>query len=475
MYKVLIVDDELLVINSLKNRISWKDYGFEIVGDARNGITAYEKILQLRPDIVFTDIRMAGMNGLELIQKVNELSLNIQFVVISGYAEFAYAQKALNYGALGFCLKPFDENEIAGILKKARTVLDNIRSSHETELLTLLEDNSTEGQTLKSEIFKTLGFECNGKNGFQVVVFTGTTGLNLPEELKYIKFKIGSVKNAYIIEYNPVAHESKYYTEKIAQNIRCIGISKIHYSFNTLSEAIDEASIAASQFFITGTKCLYEYSDYCLEKFDQTVKELGDALIARNIASIEKILDLIGTYFQDGTCTVKHALKVYNMFLYLFGSEYTDKYENSLETYEQLTNLFCSVQEMLSYLKELLIESKNVGHYTTAADEGNDTYKRILKYINLNYCNDISVQSIASKFMVNPNYISQLFKKEKGETFTEYLTGLRVKHACEMLKTNDLPVYEIAEKAGYNDYFHFAKVFKRVTGKTPTAYRDCKS
>ena len=197
MYRVLIVDDELFVISSLKNRVKWNDYGFEIVGEARNGIAAYKKILQLKPDVVFTDIRMAGMSGLDLIQKVNELSLNIQFVVISGYAEFEYAQKALNYGALGFCLKPFDENEIIGILKKAGAVLNKIRVSCEARLLTLLEDSRSGDNAAISEIFKTLGFEYDGESGIQVAVPVGNARLNLREGIKYIEIKTGRSKYDY--------------------------------------------------------------------------------------------------------------------------------------------------------------------------------------------------------------------------------------------------------------------------------------
>lgn len=475
MYNVLIVDDELLVINSLRNRISWNDLGFEVIGDARNGIAAYEKILQLRPDIVFTDIRMAGMNGLELIQKVNELSLNLQFIVISGYAEFAYAQNALKFGALDYCLKPFDENEIKGILKKAKAVLDKSKASYENQLLTLLEDDSAEGQVLKLEILKTLGFEHDEGNEFLVIATIGAAGLDLPKRFKNIKFKIGSNKNIYLIEHDPFILERMDYIGIIPQNVKGIGISKIHHSINTINEAIDEACIAASQFFMIGNNIIYEYSNSGLEGFDSVMKEFRNALFARDVASINKFLDLIGIYFMEGSFNIKHALKVYNVFLYMIGGVNTGKYENSLETYEQLTSLFFNVQEMLSYLKKLLMENENLEHFTVAANVGNDTYKRILQYININYCNDISVQSIANKFLVNPNYISQLFKKENGETFTEYLTGLRVKCACNMLRAAHVPVYEIAERVGYNDYFHFAKVFKRITGKTPTAYRDgCK-
>jgi Response regulator containing CheY-like receiver domain and AraC-type DNA-binding domain len=158
--------------------------------------------------------------------------------------------------------------------------------------------------------------------------------------------------------------------------------------------------------------------------------------------------------------------------MYHFNGEHFDSYENILDSYEQLIGLFQNAHEMVLFLKAFSAENKKPKPCLSGEEPGSDTYKRILNYLDTQYFNDISVQSIAYRMQINPNYISQLFKKERGETFTEYLTGIRVRHACSMLKSSVLPIYEIAEKVGYKDYFHFAKVFKKITGRTPTAYRD---
>lgn len=469
MYKVLIADDESLVISSLKNRINWNACGFEIIGEARSGTVAYESILRLRPDIVFTDIRMPGMTGLELIRRLNGLSLNIQFVVISGYAEFEYAQKALNYGALGFCLKPFDEEEISEILKKAKSVLDGIKESYKNEFIELLEDDSTKGHNMREEILRKLGFISEGKVRIQAAVSIGAPVLKFSKAVEHMQFKIGTNKNAYLFKYDPEAYASKYYIGNMSQDIKGLGLSKIHSSIDELDKAIDEACISAGQFFITGKRGVYEYTVCCTGRFDMMMKDLRNALLAKSTMHIESALDSLEAIFKKESCTIKHAMKVYNMFLYLFDVNTANKYENLLETQEQLIDLFPGVDEMLAYLRGIL---KQQVALSPSGEVGNDTYKKILSYINSNYCSDISVQSLASKFSVNPNYISQLFRREKGETFTEYLTKLRMEKARNMLKTTGMPVYEVADGVGYRDYFHFAKVFKRMTGKTPKAYRE---
>ncbi|MFD0715563.1 response regulator [Paenibacillus sp. GCM10027626] len=118
MYKVILVDDEKWIVKSLKNTIDWSAHGFEVVDEAFNGVEGYEKIKTWVPDLVFTDIRMPGLDGLELVKRTNEWNRNISFVIASGYKDFEYAKKAMTYGALDYCLKPFDHEEISAILRK---------------------------------------------------------------------------------------------------------------------------------------------------------------------------------------------------------------------------------------------------------------------------------------------------------------------------------------------------------------------
>ncbi|MFD0960509.1 response regulator transcription factor [Paenibacillus chungangensis] len=124
MYKVLLVDDERWIVESLKKALDWEGYGFRIAGEAYNGVDAYDRIAELQPDLAFVDIRMPGMNGLELIQKVREQDYAIEMVVASGHAEFEYARKAMNTGAAGYCIKPFHRGELAEVVQRIKKRLD---------------------------------------------------------------------------------------------------------------------------------------------------------------------------------------------------------------------------------------------------------------------------------------------------------------------------------------------------------------
>ena len=118
MYKVLIVDDERIIREGIASSIDWGQYGFSLCGVAENGIDAYNRIKQDAPDVVITDIKMPGMDGLELISKVHEEFPQIIFIILSGYGEFEFANKAMKYGVKYYLLKPCDENEIINILEK---------------------------------------------------------------------------------------------------------------------------------------------------------------------------------------------------------------------------------------------------------------------------------------------------------------------------------------------------------------------
>jgi two-component system response regulator YesN len=126
MYKVFIVDDEPSVIEGLKIMIPWSDFDFELCGEASNALEALERIEELRPHLVITDIRMPHKSGLELIQEVRRLGLTVEFIILSGYSEFSYAQQAIRNQVFHYLLKPLDRDEFAVVLARIKNRLDQL-------------------------------------------------------------------------------------------------------------------------------------------------------------------------------------------------------------------------------------------------------------------------------------------------------------------------------------------------------------
>ena len=471
MYKILLADDEPWVVESLKASINWEEHGYKVIGMAYNGLEAFNRIEELKPDLVFTDIRMPGLNGLELIKKVKESGLPVQFIVASGYAEFAYAQKAMNFGAIGYCLKPFDEAEIIGCLNKAKQIMESKTLAVDTELASLLADGGSTGDERLKSLLQNSGVDME-KNGGLVLVSIGKRKIGFMEGVKYLPVRTGTEKWVYLLSGEKAGEIKNYLGRELTESVKAIGISREIRDVARLRSSIEEASSAAYSFFMTGRSKVYEFRDSGTAEMKEALKQLEEAVRARDLSSIAVCFSVFEELFQSGAYSIKHAHYSYNMamsFIYRYVDTPDDTF---IDNYEQLPYLFHNASEMLRYLCETVQNQVNAKQDDIAEEIGNQTMKEILKYVNLNFNKEISVQSISRKFFVNPNYISQLFKREVGLNYTEYLTKIRMDFACNLLKESRLSIQEIREKTGYHDYFYFTRIFKKSVGKTPSEYRN---
>lgn len=471
MFKVLLVDDESWVVESLKDSVNWQENGFEIIGMAYNGLEALKMIKELMPNLVFTDIRMPGMTGLDLIKKVKESEMEVQFIVASGYAEFAYAQKAINYGALGYCVKPFDEAEIIDCLNRVKRIYESKVLVSEIESALLFEDsNNIDDEKIKL-VLENAGISVKNQDIIAIVSY-GKDKLQFPEEVKSLSVKIGVHKWVYILNIGEVNSLKSYLIRHIPESVKAIGISGKISGIHQIHDAVEEASAAALSFFISDKKKVYEAKYDNLKELRQALKQLEEAIKIKDLSSINENFDLLKKLFENSMYSIKHAFYTYNMamsFIYQFVNE---SHETFVDNYVQLLSLFNNVNEMLNYLRDSIINQVNMKAGNTEINVENETIKEILNYVNMNFYTEISIQSISQKFFINPNYVSYLFKKEVGLNYTEYLTKLRIDLACKLLKESKLTIQMISEKSGYNDYFYFTRIFKKVMGMTPNEYRN---
>lgn len=138
MYKVFIADDEMWVIIGLKKLIEKLDLPFQVIGEANNGVVALEEIQAQKPDILFTDIRMPGYNGLELIERLRKNGSDMKVILISGYAEFEYAQSALRMGAFDYLIKPIEQERLQDVLERIMSESDEPVIPEETVNLSVI-------------------------------------------------------------------------------------------------------------------------------------------------------------------------------------------------------------------------------------------------------------------------------------------------------------------------------------------------
>lgn len=476
MYKVIIADDESWVAKGLKKCIEWERLGFEVIGYAKDGPEALELIRLHKPELVFTDIRMPGMSGLELIKKVSEEGMDTEFVVISGYAEFAYAQKAMNSGAVGFCLKPFDEQEVTGILRKIKHRRDNrVKSSLESVLAEALDPLVAQNETEILHLLEQLGMRWDAEKGIFAVVMAGEGEIRWPADA--CKICLGERKQRrYLVQGMEPEVLVSFLESQLTGQIRSIGIEGPQQSVAGIVTALEKAGLAAYMEFITGRPGVYSVeAEEGARELYQFTERIDKAVSILSPEEIEAVFHEITGFLTAGRCSVRQLFHFYNTVAYFTLCHGGEPMAEIFFTYEQLAASFPTAAELMVYLKKSLMETIEVREHETIETVRNETVRAIVQYIRDNFDQELSIQELSARFFVNVTYFSYLFKKEVGETFTEYICSLRIKKACELLSGTQIPVYEVAEKVGYKDYFHFAKLFKRATGQTPTQYRDAHS
>jgi two-component system response regulator YesN len=144
VYKIFLADDEIWVIMGLKKLIEKIGAPFQVVGEASNGVMALEEIEKKKPDVLITDIRMPGMDGLELMKEIRKKKLDTKVVLVSGYAEFDYAQKAIRMGAVDYLLKPVEAETFAKVLENLEKMLDERGGKQEEQPEEILNPSALE-------------------------------------------------------------------------------------------------------------------------------------------------------------------------------------------------------------------------------------------------------------------------------------------------------------------------------------------
>jgi two-component system response regulator YesN len=476
MYKVFLVDDEVLVIKSLIASVDWQAYGFEVAGYALSGSEAFDAIQAIDPHLVLTDIRMPGISGLELIKLLKDASCKALIVVLSGYAEFALAQKAINYGAVGYCLKPFDEFEIAGFLKKAVNIIKAEKGSKHVAILECLELDTAEAREKLTQILVEAGIHPSTGKQLMVAVSIGKSRLQHDGLQRGITIPIGRQKYAYLLQENAAVRSQLQAAAATGSDIRGIGVSKTFEGGDRLQQAIQQAiregELEAYRFFTMGGSTAEQApSASKLPSRYETIKALEEAIARKDIKGIVSSLDSASMLFAGGLMNIQDALTLFNQTVSFIDREQDLLWEEFIYSYDQLTDSFGAVQDVIAYLKAMLAGSFQQANVAGAQQIKNRSLKAILHYVEEHYREELTIPILSDKFNVNANYISQLFRKETGATFTQYVTGLRIEHACRLLSGTDLPINEVAEQAGYSDYFYFSRIFKRAKGTTPSSYR----
>ena len=414
--RIIVVDDDKIIRMGLIKILNKLFQDHEVVGDFQNGALAldYLKKNEGQVDLVITDIKMPVMTGIELVKSsINELKSPPIFLVLSGYDEFTYVRDTMKYGAFNYLLKPIKKDELKRVIEEVEIKLQELKKKDK------IMNKSIE--LIKKDFFKHLLFS--------------NSEINLKTDKSLLE--------------NIQLDENYYYKMVVLP----INKDVKHLGTKLLGEYIKEITK-----FNDKIEYLYFYFDdnvYIIFYFN--INEIVDINLV-----IKEIDDETDIFIKNNMSVfiLKCTEKVWELREY---SKIVKKVKENMMYTKKIKKYFI---EDLNELSEILDDDKNVYSATSI--------KLAIQFITNNFNKNITLKDVADEVFLSQNYLSELFKKETGEGFYEFLSNYRIKRAKEMLITTNLKIYEVAESVGYNDSITFGRAFKKITGTTPNSFRNNK-
>lgn len=522
-YTVLVVDDEQEQRLALTERVDWDSAGFEVVGEAENGVEALDVLETLEPDLILTDIKMPMISGLELAARVREIRPATQVVILSGYDNFEYAQTAINYNIISYLLKPISPEEmsnelikihrrmderLAGVISSPDTDGEQIRKLRVDKFLIPLLLGSNEEQpneeTLLNKARELQIIEENVKPvRFCVLVtkFKNADGVSKTEN-SHADF-IDSVFSRYIHSESLIIYGRAVtlaviegegelsnllelpllelvQTAKRVLNSACtVGVSREFSSLSACSSAYFQA-ITARRYTMDGAGEVRFINDQERDgelEIDQAEKSAVRLEQLLKVGDEEALEDFINGLYESST-PENAALLVMQIIATVY------RVVSSASEKSGLSNLFASnpiFSRITSYTSERVMKNDLMAFCKEAktlisSSQKRDTEilcDRVVQIIEEKYGDEsLSLTGVSNELGVSPNYLSALIKKHKKKNFVTLLTERRMKSAYDMLICTNMKVLEISEKCGYSDQHYFSYCFKRFYGDSPNRIRS---
>lgn len=443
-----------------------------------NTFDAINVIKHQKPEIIITDIRMSGINGFEMIEKIEKYDFEI--ILISSFTEFEYAKKAINLKVADYILKPVEETELYKILKSTKYIIEQKQCQ---SIITELSNNTQQFMGFISAgdkidgIIKSLRDYSFDLNGFEMFVEFKINNIDLSDFIvkihdeiitrTYCKYFIGMLgyNRIFCIFNNSNKEELQRLQEIIQISNSCTGISEIFINIRDVKKYYIQADVMAESNFITGKNKVYLYKKEPNEI--RIIDELNTKI--SQFTSIDMLL-INFTYIVseiNKICNIENICTIYNLIIEHAYKLANQDYEFEKVNYKNIADKAPEIKVLLNDLFEIVKLLKQNKKVIT----NNQSLVGILEHININIDKKIQLYSIADKFHINPNYLSQLFKKELNISFTDFVINLKMKRASELLLKTDMTLYEISEMVGYDDYIYFCKTFKKIIQQSPNVYR----
>lgn len=509
MYKVIVVDDKPMIRKALVCTIPWEKLQCQVVGEAENGVDAKCLIDQTEPDLLISDIKMPGMDGLALTEYVKKKGMDTQVIIITGYQEFEYAQKALSLGVSDLILKPLRNDIMEEKIRKALSNLnkermlnhavDHSRKARQEQFLSEIFKGRMNSEAFTGEKLRELDFY--KKNYFLILARVRTGDEEVEKETRcaimawmekkkttmdWMIFEWISGKNQTVVVFEKEKRSARarkiglkqclvLLNEEIQkkQGVSvCFAVSRTSNDLDNLADSYRETEqIMEYDYFMAEHDILFAdhvttaslpESVYLLKELDQFYQVLEQMEEQELREKVHYIMQRVVGETNGDEFRVKCLLSEIGIaLLHHYGKEV--KAANELMTQiGQLTDKYDCEEFLFRFLVQIRQEGRQ---------KGNPLIASALDYLYQHYRENLSLTELAEKLAVNPSYLSRLFKKETGKNFLEILTEYRIRKAKYLLEQPGSRVIEVCEQVGYSDYTYFYQVFKRLENMSPSEYK----
>lgn len=534
MYKLLLVDDEAHVREGVIQEIDWPGEGFEVVGTAENGKEALEVIEKCVPDVVVTDIKMPFMDGMQLAEAVRKQYPTTKVIILTGFDEFEYAQKAIKLQIDEYVLKPFSVQDLLQAIHKVRAKIDE--EIAEKENMQALQEHYRKSLPVLREVFlsslihqvlpeeeireKASSYRINlhGNHYLLCTISLDHIGsnarlplsnekglllfaiLNIAEEVINRHFRaivfINQDRVVILIVYDqekretllaqtlPVLEEIRYCVEKFLRITVTIGVGTVRSELTEIPYSFEDSISALDYRLLLGNNRIISIDDVEQRSKDPLrFDELKEQALTRCLkvgthSELKEIVEDLWKELTDAHVSIKdcqiYLMEILTTIVKVAKNANLDIDEvlgGSVHLFAEISK-FQTLQDAKEWVIELGTKIMN-----SIANERQSSYKHLVEkaiaYTKAHFHeSDISINKVCSHLHISTGYFSSIFKKETKMTFVSYLMQIRMEAAKEYLRTTDLKAFEIAEKVGYSDPNYFSFSFRKMCGMSPKEYKN---
>lgn len=520
MYKVLVADDEPHILNGMTQIINWEEYGMEII-TACNGIMVLEILESNRIDIIITDIKMPKLDGLQLIEQIKKSHPDMRFIVLSGYDDFEYLKKSIKLGIENYLLKPVNREELISTLKNITSKFESslFECEHTNNDISVIRnnilcrwiENSISPDELKRralliqidiesisycvcivKLLQKTDLIRNQKNKTQPPIYLVSDILTRLLQKHGTAFCTHENQIVVILASKTYQLEKHFIKELMIQCLNevqnklntnlFVAVGSVENDYLSVCKSYINACKTSEYHLVLPSEQILEYEN--IEHRENTIlvrqiidlQELMAHFLNNNLINIEDYIDKVFLNIKQTkgiTPSFAHDAAVELIFGILSCVKqliYTKNDDFLLQGYSYIEIFkLQSIDQISEWIKSL---ARNYSELITSSKNNmNPLVKRVLEYMKDNYYKPISLKTIALQYRTNASYLGQVFKTETGEFFTDYLNIIRIENAKKLLSKDALKSSDISTMTGFSDPRYFYRVFKKLTGLSPSEYK----